>query len=320
MPRPYHSQSASVPATEMARSAKPRWETCRLCRSQLMRVSCGERRLRLPERGAHQSLDLGVAGRRFHLALGARTRQLGRDIGDDPPRPCAHHHHAVAEIDRLLDAMRDEQHRGLHPPPDAEQLVLQLLSRLHVDGCERLVHQQYLRVLGESAREPDTLLHAARYLVRVVVLEAGEADPIDVVAADLPAPRSRDAGNLEPELDIAKHAAPGQQSIVLKDQAAVGTRALDGTAFDPDVAGIGGDQAGDDLDERGLAAAAAAEEADELIPRNAERHAVEHAYARLARARIAERLGQSGNFEHRGPQPMTMTLKLVPLKAPHMRC
>ena len=66
--------------------------------------------------------------------------------------------------------------------PDAQQLELQDLARLRVDRGERLVHQQHVRLDRERACEPAALLHAARHLVRIGLLEAGEPDHGDEVA------------------------------------------------------------------------------------------------------------------------------------------
>ena len=61
--------------------------------------------------------------------------------------------------------------------PDAEQQLLHQLAGLVVERAERLVHQQHARVVGQRARQRDALLHAARQLLRVVVLEARAARP-----------------------------------------------------------------------------------------------------------------------------------------------
>ena len=55
-----------------------------------------------------------------------------------------------------------------------------IISRVWASSArERLVHQQHGRVDGERAGEVRPLLHAARELVGVVLLEAGQADHVD---------------------------------------------------------------------------------------------------------------------------------------------
>ena len=73
-----------------------------------------------------------------------------------------------------------------------QQVLLELAAGLLVDGRERLVHQQHVGIDGERAGEADALAHAAGELVRIALLEAGEADLADVVARR--SPRARRAG------------------------------------------------------------------------------------------------------------------------------
>ena len=67
----------------------------------------------------------------------------------------------------------------------AEQLLLQPLAGLRVEGTERLVHEQHLGLVGQAARDRDALLHAAGQLVRVAVGELGQPDQLEVVAGAL---------------------------------------------------------------------------------------------------------------------------------------
>jgi hypothetical protein len=75
--------------------------------------------------------------------------------------------HEVADLDGLLDVVRDEQDRLLQLALQRDQLVLQRGAHHGVDGAERLVHQQHRRVRGERAGHPDPLLLTAGQLVRV---------------------------------------------------------------------------------------------------------------------------------------------------------
>src|SRR5438128_1867861 len=81
--------------------------------------------------------------------------------------------------------MGNEQHGlfGFHP--DLQQLLLHQLAGLRVERCERLVHQQNLRIHDQRARKVHALLHAARQLVGIMMLEAGKADHLDEVGRTL---------------------------------------------------------------------------------------------------------------------------------------
>ena len=75
--------------------------------------------------------------------------------------------------------------------PDAQQLEVHLLAGQRVERAERLVHQHQLRVVDQRACDRRALLHAARQLVRPLVLRACEADQREQVAR---APRRSSIG------------------------------------------------------------------------------------------------------------------------------
>src|SRR5215471_2378608 len=100
-----------------------------------------------------------------------RPRQVDSDRLEHSPRALAHHDNSVAEEDRFVDAVRDEERGLLVLLPDAEQLVAHRLAGLRVERAERLVEEQDLRVDGERPRDADALPHAARQLTGPVVLE-----------------------------------------------------------------------------------------------------------------------------------------------------
>ena len=75
----------------------------------------------------------------------------------------------VAELDRLVDVVRDEDHRLAHLLVQAQELELEAVARDRVERAERLVHQHQRRVDGERAGEADALSLAARELGRIAV-------------------------------------------------------------------------------------------------------------------------------------------------------
>ena len=65
--------------------------------------------------------------------------------------------------------------------PDAEQLAAHDQPRDRVERAERLVEEQHVGIDGQGAGHLDALFHAPRELLRIGLLEALEADEIDVV-------------------------------------------------------------------------------------------------------------------------------------------
>jgi hypothetical protein len=75
--------------------------------------------------------------------------------------------------------------------------------------------------------------------------------------------RPADSLHLEPKGDVVDHRQPGQQTMLLKDHG-VGWPAVFTPAVEQELAGARRHQAGDQLEQGGLAAAAGADDADEL--------------------------------------------------------
>ena len=134
------------------------------------------------------------AGRRHRDQLEDATRGRGED------------QHAVRQEHRLVDVMRDEQDR-LGPPDELLTEPLAELLSLHlVEGRERLVHQQHGRIVGQRARDVDSLEHAAREMVRPLLLVPSEPElPQELAGGEARA--SRDPLR---EHDVVDGALPGK--------------------------------------------------------------------------------------------------------------
>src|SRR5688572_409227 len=100
---------------------------------------------------------------------------------------------------------------------------------------------------------------------------------------------------------VAERIEMGKQSCVLEHvtdappfgrQALAAARVFEHDAVDLDVRLVGGEQTGDDVDERRLAAAGAAEQADDARSRDVDRHVQRESIPTL----------QCANAEHAGPQ------------------
>src|SRR5437588_383638 len=83
---------------------------------------------------------------------------------------------------KIADGVCDEHHRPRIQLVDPQQLVLEDLARLRVEGTERFVHQQDVGFHREGAGETDALLHPAGELVRIRELETGQPDHVGVLA------------------------------------------------------------------------------------------------------------------------------------------
>src|SRR3954471_1756922 len=213
-------------------------------------------------------------GRGLHGVV-AWMPQVDGKLGLDPPRPGRHHRDPVRHEDRLVDVVGDEEHRLAVGLPDAEEELLHQRPGLVVERAERLVEQQDLRIVGERARERGPLLHATGEHLRVVVLEASEPDPGNEF---LGFPRGRTTA----KENVLADREPGEKRIGLEHHAAVGAGALDRLAVEQHAAGGRRIEPGDDAQQRRLAAARRAEDADEVVVLHLEVGALEGARRRPA--------------------------------------
>src|SRR5579883_1550289 len=171
--------------------------------------------------------------------------------------------------------MGDEDDRLTPPGPDVEELHAKLLPRHGVERRERLVHQQELRVVDEGTADGDPLLHAARELVGSRALEPSQADQIDEPVRLLHVVAYPPAEHLDRKEDIVEHCSPRQQHGALEHHADVPRRLLESPAIDVQLALAGLEMAADQLEESALAAAARADESDELVASDFEIDAAE---------------------------------------------
>src|SRR5207249_10269141 len=77
------------------------------------------------------------------------------------------------------------------------------------------------------------------------------------------------------ESDVLVHGHPRQQRILLEDDATLGSGLDDGRAVEDDLAGVGGEKSGDEVDERGLAGSRVADHGNELALLEREVHTAE---------------------------------------------
>ena len=177
---------------------------------------------------------------------------------------------------------------------NAPDLDLHLLAQLLVQRTERLVHQQQPRAGNERARHGDPLLLSARELARIARPRCASCTRVSISLHALARGAARQrAAHAQRKAHVLRNAHMREQRVGLKhhaDVALVRRDSGDGGAIEQDLAGIGGEKAGDQIEHRGLARAARPEQRHECSGGDCERDVVD----RLGRA---ERLAQRAQLD-----------------------
>jgi hypothetical protein len=172
----------------------------------------------------------------------------------------------------------------------ASSSACRLTLGVRVEGAERLVHQQDLRLDDQRAHEGDTLAYPARQRGRKRVLEAGQAGQRDGLANPALPGRARHTAVLELHGDVAGHRSPGIDGVLLEHVTDLRwRRARHGHAVDLHRARRRPHQPPDPVEDRGLAAAGQAHDGDEFLIEDLEGDVVHGGH--LASA-ASERLGE----------------------------
>ena len=169
--------------------------------------------------------------------------------------------------------MRDEEDRFLRLVlrPQLRYQILEHGARHRVERAERLVHQQHRRIDGERLRDRHALLHAAGQLARQLAEDrAVEADLAQFFQRDrLQLVRAAPGkALLQRQHDVFARRHPREQTVILKDHAAVQPRAADWAPVDRDPSPRRPLQPRQQAQERALAAARLSQQADELPRRH----------------------------------------------------
>ena len=160
--------------------------------------------------------------------------------------------------------MRDEHHGRPALLPDPRQFFLQGHPCLRIDAGKGFVHQQHRRIVGERANHADALLHAAGQFVGIAVGRMREPGQRQIFAGNLVALGLRHAAHLRTEPDIVEHGFPGEQGKRLEYDTALRAGPNDRLTVEQDLAAGIGNEAGDHVEDRGLAAAGRADDGNEL--------------------------------------------------------
>src|SRR5207248_3309149 len=200
-------------------------------------------------------VELGESRLETDLRDVARPRQVDLVGALHGARSGGEDDDAIGERDRFLEVVGDEDHRCRRRGPERQELVLHRRPRLHVERRERFVHKQNARTVDQALGEADALAHAARQLMRVAILEAGQPNPGDPLPRPGAGIAARRAVVPGAGRDVLQDGLPGEDGIALENVAHAIGDALDRAAFDPDLAVAGGLEARNQR-ERGRFAAA----------------------------------------------------------------
>ena len=178
--------------------------------------------------------------------------------------------------------MRDEDGRHVHLLVQAAQPLAQLGADARVEGAERLVEQQHLRLDRERAGESHALPLAAGELGRIAAgerLQLHELEQLSDAGVDL---LLRPLADRQAERDVVAHRHVLERGVVLEDEADAALLRRDPgrvLAEDHDLALVRLLESRDDAEQRGLAASARAEERGQRARFDVERHVFERGEA-----------------------------------------
>ncbi len=201
----------------------------------------------------------------------------------------------IGEEDGFVDRVGDEQDRLLRLSgfPDAEKLGLEELAGLCVQCRERFVEDEDLRLVGEHTGDGDALTHTARELMRQPICGVLETHRLQYLGCALATFGFGDAANLEADLDVLLRSEPGEQSVSLEYDSDVLVDPGDTLAVDEYSTAVVCLEAGEDVQECGLAATAGTEKREELTLLDPEVEAVEDRGGLLSRSGLRIELGDS---------------------------
>jgi hypothetical protein len=146
-----------------------------------------------------------------------------------------------------------------------QQFQVEPLARQGVELAKRFVHQQQAWAVDQSARQDHALVHAARKLARVGVLKALQPHRRQqVMRAAAVGLRHAPLLNLQRQQHVFEHGAPGHEIGLLKDKPDLRVRPRQRLAVEPEGTAVGPHQPTDNAQQRALAGAGRAEQADKF--------------------------------------------------------
>src|SRR5438309_8228260 len=135
----------------------------------------------------------------------------------------------VRQRDRFHEVVGHKDDGATAALPQLEQLILEDQARLRIQRAERLVHEDHVDALvHERPDDRDPLTHPAGEFMRIMMLKAPEAHPLEVGQRLVPPLVARNALQFERDFYVRQRRAPRQQVVVLRDVAAPGVDAPNG--------------------------------------------------------------------------------------------
>ena len=196
---------------------------------------------------------------------------------------------------RLLLVVRHHDEGEAKLLLQAHQLEARALAQLAVERGQRLVEQQELGPLDQRAGQRHALALAARELRRPAFAVVGQRTWSSASATRVAISAARQALAAQAVADVGRHVHVREEGVGLEhhvDRPAVRRHAGHVLAVDQDAARVGRLEARDHAQQRGLAAARAAQEGEQLAAPDVEIDAID-------RGDRAEALGDPGDADDR---------------------
>ena len=229
--------------------------------------------------GAENPGDVGdevVVGAGEAGFLGARVREGDGNFGVHVAGVGRHYANAVGQKHGFGDGVGDEKGGPGVAFADGEEFLVEVFAGHLVEGAEGFVEEEDFGGQGEGAGDGHAHFLAAGKLAGIRVGFFGEADELEDAAAGGGAFGGRNAAQGEREFDIGGHRQPREERRLLEDEREVGGGGVRRTTVDREGAGGVRGEAGDEAEQRGFAAAAGADEGNEITGLRGEADAVEH--------------------------------------------
>ncbi len=220
---------------------------------------------------------------------------LGR-LGHLRQPASVHHGDSVRNDHRLFLVVGDDDECGAELALQFHQLELGLGAQLLVEGGQRFVEQQHARALDQRARQRHPLTLTAGELADAALAEALQLDQRQHLGDPLAALAPADVLLAQAEADVSLHGKMGKQSVALEhhvDRPMVRRNIADVLAVEQDAAFARRLEAGEQAQQRGLAAAGGAEQRKKFAVPDVEAE-------RIDRGHIAETLADLLEAHERG--------------------
>ena len=198
----------------------------------------------------------------------ARAWKIDMKIGADSPGILAEDHDAIAQQNRFLNVVRNDEHgAGGHflVLPQLQQFAAKVLGGQNIQRREWFIHEQHFGFHHQRAREAHALFHAAGQLFWIGALEAVQAHRVEHLDAARSALVRRNAAGFQRRFHVFQNSEPGKQREALEDDGYVLARTVDGRAVPEHLAGRGLRKAGKNSEQRGFARARGPEQRQNLV-------------------------------------------------------